>query len=396
MEPKTARVYLDHAASTPLAAEAASAMAAVPTTGNPSSVHTEGLVLRRLIDDARAKVARLLEVSADRCFFTSGATEANLLGVMGYLRAVRELVPEGVLHAVTTPIEHSSMAQALALAAEEYGVVIDTIAVDKRGIVSAEDIRVAITDRTVLVSCMWANNVLGSVQPVKAIGAAVAEVRASRNAAGLPIAFMTDAVQAARTLPVLPNAVSADILTISSHKLYGPKGAGLLTVRAGIPFRPHAAGGGQERGMRGGTENVTAIVGFGAAAELVRTRRKEDHAHATMLRKDLLAMLAERFGTKVAVLGDVSGEDAVPDVVLLQVHGTDAETLVVKLDVAGFAVSAGSACDSGKRQSASAIRAVYGDRVAKDGGIRIASGRATTVEDLRRFTDALERIIGKN
>jgi cysteine desulfurase len=370
-------------------------MAAVPTTGNPSSVHAEGLALRRLVDDARAKVARLLEVPADRCFFTSGATEANLLGVMGYLRAVRELVPEGVLHAVTTPIEHSSMAQALALAAEEYGVVIDTVAVDKRGIVSAADVRAAITDRTVLVSCMWANNVLGSVQPVKAVGALVAEVRASRNAAGLPIAFMTDAVQAARTLPVLPNAVGADILTISSHKLYGPKGAGLLTVRAGIPFRPLAAGGGQERGMRGGTENVTAIVGFGAAADLLRERRKEDHAHAAALRKELLAMLTERLGGKVTVLGDAS-DNVIPDVVFLQVQGVDAETLVVKLDVAGFAVSAGSACDSGKRQSASAVRAVYGDRVAKDGGIRIAYGRATTVDDLRRFVDALQRITGRN
>ncbi len=387
------RAYLDHAASTPLCAEAASAMAAVPTVGNPSSVHAEGLALRRLVDDARAKVARLLEVPADRCVFTSGATEANLLGVMGYIRAVRELIPDGVLHAVTTPIEHASMSQALALAAEEYGIVVDTVPVDERGVVRAEDIRAAMTDRTILVSCMWANNVFGSVQPMKAIGDVVASTRAAREAAALPLAFMTDAVQAVRTLPVAPHAVGADILTASSHKIYGPKGVGLLMVRAGTPFRPLAAGGGQERGLRGGTENVAGIVGFGAAAEVLRERRKEDRVHAESLRRAFVATLQDRLGAKVAVLGDTSGEDALPDVVFLQAYGADAETLIVKLDVAGFAVSAGSACDSGKRRSASAVRAAYGDRVARDGGIRISFGRETRVEDLLRFTDALERVI---
>lgn len=386
----TRRVYLDFAASTPLDPAVHAAMLAAPAIGNPSSLHAEGMAARRAVDAARKEVALLLEVQPGECHFTGGATEAATIGILGYLRALRQSVgADRILRALVSPLEHSCVTGALAVAERDYGVTVDILPIGKDGIVSASAVRERITPETVLVCVMSASNVLGTLQPVREIGGIVKEVRASRGTEGLPIAFMTDAVQALRTQTVLPHALGADLLIASAHKIHGPKGVGLLYKRRDLPFTSFASGGGQEAGVRGGTENVAGIVGFGAAARMLREQRATDARHAAGLRERLLRGIEARLGSRSHILGDASGAQAVPDIVFLRIDGHDAETVAVKLDVAGFAVATGSACETGTRSAPPIIRALYGDRVAKDGGIRMSYGRATTEADIDAFVDAL-------
>jgi cysteine desulfurase len=281
-------------------------------------------------------------------------------------------------------LEHASVRAALAVLEKDHGAIIDTLDVGGDGLVSVADVRTRITADTVLVAVMWVNNVFGAVQPIAEIGTAVREERDRRGTGALPILFFSDAVQAMRTEDVRPMDTGVDIMTISAHKMYGPKGAGALWMRNGVGFVPTIVGGGQESARRSGTENLPAIVGFGAAASILVDERVEDHAHALTLRKRFTEGL-KGMSKPVRILG--SDASVVPGIVYVLTGKINGDTLAVMMDAAGAAVSSGSACDAGIRGTASAVGAVLGNGT---NGIRFSFGRGTTEADIDATLEALD------
>lgn len=377
-------VYLDHAASTPIDLRVADAMdAAVRTVGNPSSVHSFGRHARTLVDEARRKVADLLDVPSGEVTFTSGATEANVTGLVGlYLAAASRA--RRPLRVLASPIEHASVNAALDLLAREHGAVIDLLPVGCGGTIDAADVHAAMRPDTAVVCVMWVNNVIGTVQPVAEIGGIVKAERARRGADGTPVAFFSDAVQALRTEDLRPGAAGVDAVGLSGHKAYGPKGVGALWLRAGTAFAPRIVGGGQESGVRAGTENVPGIVAFGTAAELLAAERDNDRDHAAALGDRFLKGLAEA-GTPADVVGDA--DLRTPGILYVSTGRKDGDVVALRLDADGVAVSSGSACDAGKRGASPVITAVRGG----GGGIRVSFGRGTTAADIDAAVPAVSK-----
>lgn len=377
--------YLDHAASNPCDPRVITVMTeALRAPGNPSSVHQAGREGRVAVDTARAAIARLLGVAPAEITFVSGATEANVTGIVGAYHAATAGRRNGPFHILTSPLEHASVRAALAVLEKDHGAIIDTLDVGGDGLVSVADVRTRITADTVLVAVMWVNNVFGAVQPIAEIGTAVREERDRRGTGALPILFFSDAVQAMRTEDVRPMDTGVDIMTISAHKMYGPKGAGALWMRNGVGFVPTIVGGGQESARRSGTENLPAIVGFGVAASVLVDERVEDHAHALTLRKRFTDGL-KGMSKSVSILG--SDASVVPGIVYVLTGKINGDTLAVMMDAAGAAVSSGSACDAGIRGTASAVGAVLGNGT---NGIRFSFGRGTTEADIDAALEALD------
>ena len=380
-------IYLDYAASNPIDPRVRTAVeAALAMTGNPSSTHSAGRTARATVDVARKSVASLLNVDPSEIIFTSGGSESNVSALVGAFLAAKHQVPAGTrLHIISTPLEHPSVSETLARLAEDEGAVIDWLPVDKAGRVSAVDVGAALTPETVLVSVMWVNNILGSIQPIADIGALVARER-GRRGKGLPILFHSDAVQAIATLPVDPAAVGVDLLSLSGHKLYGPKGIGALYLKRGLSLPSLITGGGQESGRRSGTENVPGIIGLGRAAEILVLEREADRRKGDELKLRLAAELRKR-GYNL-----LSPEDAVPTIVYAVSQKEDGDTLALKLDVAGLSVSSGAACDSGKRTASPVLLAAFGEKIALRGGFRASFGRFTTEADIDALLNALDSL----
>ncbi|HEY3171893.1 MAG TPA: cysteine desulfurase family protein, partial [Thermoanaerobaculia bacterium] len=265
-------IYLDNNASTPLDPEVREGMAAaLDLYGNPSSVHSDGRRARRAIEEAREEVALLLGARAEEIFFTSGGTEANALAILGS-------VTGGPGRVVTSAVEHPSVREPVARLSEEHGLEVVVVSPDPTGALDPERIRDAAVDGTRLLSLMAANNEYGGVYPIE-------EIAPELRARGILV--HTDAVQAAGKIPVNAGDWEVDLLSVSAHKLHGPKGVGALYVRKGLPLRAHTPGGGQERKVRGGTENTVGIVGFGVAARLARQRPAEESKAIEQLRDRL-------------------------------------------------------------------------------------------------------------
>ncbi len=365
------KCYLDHNATTPLAAPVREAMLACMEglPGNPSSTHQFGRARRALVDRAREQVAQLVGVQPAQVIFTSGGTESNNLA----LHAVTAGETPGRL-AVST-IEHPSVLEK-AQQLEAAGWRVDWLAVDAQCQVTAQALEAGIRPGTRLVSVMMANNETGALQDI----AAIAE---RARAAG---AIMhTDAVQAVGKLPVEFAATGAQLMSLSAHKIYGPQGVGALICDKALELTPMQYGGGQERGMRAGTENVAAIVGFGVAAELAVQRLAEDSARMRALREALERGLA-RF-PQVTVFAQQAPR--LPNTVQLAVAGIDGETLLMQLDRAGIAVSSGSACSSGKDEPSHVLLAMGIDAEVARGAIRVSLGRETTQQDIDALLDRI-------
>lgn len=377
--------YFDYAASAPLDPRAKAAMdAAAAMTGNPSSLHAEGRAVRAVLDRSRADVARLFGVPEGRVTFTSGATEANAVAVLGTLRAIRRAAPAKALRVIASPFEHASVAEALTVAARDLGVTVDLLPSGADGRIAAADVASRLGDDVVLVAVMWVNNVLGSVQPVGDVGRAVAAARSARGAAGLPIFLMSDAVQAVGSQLVLPREAGVDLLTASAHKLGGPKGVGVLVAREGVPFEPLIVGGGQESGKRHGTENVAGIAGFAAIAAALAGERADVTGRLAALRATFDKALAESVPK-----AEVVAPGGVPHIAFLRIRGMSGDEAALRLDAMGFSVSAGSACDSGKRKPPRALVAAVGEQVAAKGGVRVSFRRETGEDDVRALAEAL-------
>jgi cysteine desulfurase len=328
------RHYFDHNATTPVAPQVLDAMTDVLRLGygNASSIHREGQHARQLLENARRTVAAKLAADRAGIVFTSGGTEANNLAILGLVRGL-----DGARrHVITTAIEHPSVLEACRQL-EREGVSLSVIPVDRTGRVAAADVLAAIREETVLVTVMHANNEVGTLQPLGEIAAAVRQARES----GRPIWFHSDGVQAFGKVPVDVGALGVDLYSVSSHKIYAPKGTGVLWVRKGIPLRGIAFGGRHERERRAGTENVAGAVALARATELTGFA---DGRHLSRLR-DLFE------DTVLAELPDaeVNGDPAqrLPNVSNLLIPGVAGESMVIALDLKGFAVSSGAACSSG-------------------------------------------------
>jgi cysteine desulfurase len=378
------RVYLDWNATAPLRPEARVAMvAALDLVGNPSSIHGEGQAARRVVEEAREQVAALVGADPKLVTFTSGGTEANNLALNPALQAGTDKAPrERLLISATEHVSVRAGGQFAAGAVEEIPVtaagVLDGDVLGKRLAVLAAE------GRRVLVSVMLANNETGVVQPIPEIAARVHE------AGGL---FHVDAVQAAGRISCDINVLGADLLTLSAHKLGGPKGAGALIRRdeaLHLP-QPLMRGGGQERGLRAGTENVAAIAGFGAASDAARQALEAEGCRMTALRERLETGL-KAATPKAIIFGAESPR--VPNTTLVAVRGMRAETAVIALDLAGFAVSSGAACSSGKVQASHVLAAMGAPEDLARSGVRISLGRDTAETDIDRFIKAWINVAG--
>jgi len=370
-----ARVYLDWNATTPLRPEARAAMAlAWDISGNPSSVHAEGREARRLVEDARAIVARAVGGQPQNVVFTSGGTEANSLALTPGFRRGGGMAVQRLL---VSAIEHTSVLAGGRFPAD----MIHTIGVTRSGIVDLERLRAMLGDNPpALVSVMLANNETGAIQPV----AEVAEVVHATG--GL---LHVDAIQAFCKIPFDLASTGADLLTLSAHKLSGPKGAGAVVLAEGLSgFEPLLRGGGQEQGRRAGTENVAAIAGFGAATKAAMAAREADAVRLGGLRDRLETGLRQSPGA-IVFSDDVK---RLPNTVLFTVPGLKAETAVIGFDLAGIGVSSGSACSSGKVQPSHVLQAMGFDPELAQGAVRLSMGWSTSETDIESALEAWRKL----
>lgn len=370
-------VYLDHNATTHLDPRVLEAMLPYLSgpSANASSLHRYGRIARDAVEQARVQVATLVGCEAKEIVWTSGGTEANNLALKG---ATAGAPPARVLYGAT---DHPAVMEAAeSLAASGWGV--EAIAVDAHGVIRFDAFDAQLARGAVrLVSAMRANNETGTIQDV-------ARVAQRAHAAG---ALMhVDAVQAAGKIAVDVNALDCDLLSLSAHKIHGPKGAGALVVRSHVELHAIQHGGAQERGLRGGTENVAGIVGFGAAAELARSELDARGAHMLALRERLEAGLRARPDTLIFAAGALQ---RLPNTLQFRIHGWDGEALLMALDRKGFAVSSGSACASGSGEPSHVLLALGHDRVTAKGAIRVSLGQDNTPADVDGFLAALHAII---
>ena len=377
----TMRIYLDHNATTPVAPEVADAMAtALRTTfGNPSSLHRHGQEAKTALDEARTAVARLLGAAPTEIVFTSGGSESDNLAIRG---AAVALAGGKRRHLVASAIEHEAVLQTLK-ALSKQGWTTTLVRVDASGVVTPEQLADAITDRTALVSVMHANNEIGTIQPI----ADLARLAHARGAV-----FHTDAVQSVGKLPVDVRALDIDLLSLSAHKLNGPKGVGALWVRRGTRLTSQTTGGKQERNRRAGTENVPAIVGLGAAA-----RRALDKGLAET---DRVAALRDRLerGILAGVPGTVvNGDPArrVPNTCNISFDRVEAESLLIALDLDDVAVSTGSACSSGTLEPSHVLRAMGLSPHRTQNSIRFSLGFGNTVDEVDGVIAMLPGIVSR-
>lgn len=366
---------MDHAATTPVHPDVRAAMMPFleEQFGNPSSIHRYGRDVRAAIDSARDTVAAALNCDPARIVFTSGGTEADNTAVLGVALAMQD---KGK-HVVTTAIEHSAVLDACAYL-ETLGFDVTRVPVDEMGMVRVEDVEQALTEDTVLISVMYANNEVGTVQPVAEIG----QLARERD-----IFFHTDAVQAFGVLPIDPGALSADLVTLSSHKINGPKGVGALYVGRKVPLTARLHGGSQERKHRPGTENVPGIVGFGKAVEITAAKVEEKRENMLSLRQAMINVWQEA-GIPFTVNGHPTS--VVPQILNVSFPGVDTETLLITLDLAGVACASGSACMSGSFQASHVLEAMRLPPEVTASAVRFSFGRGNSVDEV---TEAAEKVV---
>jgi cysteine desulfurase len=375
------RIYLDYNATTPVDSSVLAAMLPyfAENFGNASSIHSPGQRARGAVDAARASVAALLGAKPSEIVFTSGGTESDNLALFGVVAASQE--PRR--HMITTAIEHHAVLNA-AQALEKLGVEVTSIPVGREAIADPEDIRRALRPETILISVMHANNELGTIQPIEEIG---------RIAAAADVLFHCDAVQTAGKLPLDVNRLGVDLLSISAHKIYGPKGVGALYVRSGTPLEPQFHGGHHERDRRPGTENVPGIVGLGKAADLARKNLMTDCARITSLRNRLEdALLATCGGARV----NGNRAQRVSNTSNISFHAAGGEALVIALDLQGIACSTGAACSSGAVGPSHVLLASGLSPDEARSSLRFSLGRTTTAEEIDQaiavIPQAVERL----
>jgi len=373
-------IYLDHAATTPVHPEALEAMMPYLTTqfGNPSTLYAFGSNARQAVEDARAKVAALIGAEPSEIYFTSGATEADNWAIVGAALAHES---KG-RHTITSAVEHHAVLGTCEFL-KKHGYQLTVVPVDADGIVNPQDVLSAITDRTVLISVMHANNEIGVIEPIAEIGAIAREKG---------ILFHTDATQSIGKIPVDVNELNVDMLSLSSHKIYGPKGVGALYVRKGVRILPYMHGGGQESKKRAGTHNVPGIVGLGKAAEIAQATASAEAARLTALRDRLIDGILTRI-PDCRLNGHRTKR--LPNNVNVSIEGVEGESMILQLDAAGICVSSGSACTSGDLSASHVLLALGLPHELAHGSLRLTLGRENTDAEVDKVLQVLPGIVSK-
>jgi len=379
------RVYLDHSATTPIDKRVVEAMLPYLTEkfGNASSVHMFGQEVRAAVDRARREVASLIGARANEIVFVSGGTEANNLAIRGLC----ETHDSSNGHLITSAIEHPSV-RGICEFLEKQGWEVTRLPVYDDGIVRVADVQAALRPTTVLVSVMFANNEIGTIQPVSEIGALVREARTHNP----QLRFHTDAVQAAGRIALDVEALGCDLLSLSAHKLYAPQGIGALYVRRGVRLVTQNVGGHQERERRAGTEGVPNIVAFGAAASLAREELDRRNEHTKRLRDRFESAISERV-TDIVLNGNP--DKRLSHLSNISFRFIEGEGLLISLDLQGVAVSTGSACSSGTLEPSPVIRALGRNEELARGAIRFSFGKDNTEEDVDYVLEVLPRVVKK-
>jgi len=361
------RIYMDHAATTPMAPEVIEAMhtAFVEIFGNASSLHQPGLEARAALEESREKVAGLIGAEAEEVYFTSGGTESDNWAIKGVAFRNRDRGR----HIITTSIEHPAILEPCRYL-ERQGFEVTYLPVTREGFVEIDALKSAIRDDTILISMMHANNEIGTIQPI---------AEASEIARGRRIAFHTDAVQTVGKIPAKVDDLGVDLLSISSHKLHGPKGVGALYIRKGTSIEPMILGGGHEQGMRSGTENVPGIVGLATAASLAENNLEEDMVRLAGMRDRLADFVLERVEDSWV---NGSRKKRLPHNLNLGFSYIEGEALLLRLDAEGIAVSTGSACSSKKTVASHVLTAIGLKPEEAHGSLRITLGRENTDEEI--------------
>lgn len=376
-------MYLDYAATTPVDGRVFEAMRPFfsETFGNPSSIHRFGQRAEAAVDEAHETVAAVLNCRPDEIVFTSCGSESDNLALRGAALAVREQT--GADRILTSRAEHPAVSKTAADLEKHYGFRLEWLPVDEYGRVLPETVAQALDEKTALVSVMYANNEIGTVNPIAGI-AAVCRARG--------VLFHTDAVQAAAYLPVDVQALGVDLLSLGAHKFYGPKGVGALYVRRGTPLLPQLTGGGQEGGRRAGTSNVPYIVGLAEALRLTAQERQARAAHVRPLRDHLIGAVLESV-PEARLTGHPS--ERLPNHASFVFHHADGNTLLQLLDAAGFACSSGSACKTGNPEPSEVMTALGLPREWGLGSLRVTLGAGTTADQVEAFLAALPALVEK-
>ncbi len=375
------RIYFDHNATTPVHPEALKAMLPFlgATYGNPSSIHFLGREARAALDDARERVAKLLGAKPGEIVFTGSGTEADNHAIAGAVGALKGEVG----HIVTSPVEHHAVLHTCEHLRQHGGVDVTVLPVNGDGVVNPDDVRRAIRDDTALVSVMWANNETGALQPVREIGAICRE---------RGVLFHTDAVQAFGKVPVSVSDVPVDLLSISGHKVYGPKGVGALWIRPRVKIESLLHGGSHENDRRAGTENVAGIVGFVRAAEITTSRVETEDVRLRALTERLWQGLSTRIER---VRRNGPADRRVANTLNVSFAGCKSDALLMSLDLEGIAVSSGSACAVGSLKPSGVLLAMgLGEELA-NAAVRFSLGAATTEADVDAVVEAMPAIVAR-
>ena len=375
-------VYLDHAATTPVDPQVVEAMLPYFSQkyGNPSSIYALGREAADALDSAHRTVAEILHAQPREIVFTSGGTESDNLAIRGVAFAQRK---RGKNHIITSPIEHHAVGHTVEQLAKEFGFEVTMVPVDRYGLVDPDDVGRAITERTALVTIMYANNEVGTIEPLPEIAALTREK-------GVP--FHTDAVQAGGSLDLDVDRLGVDLLSLSAHKFYGPKGVGVLYVRRHTPLLPMQTGGAHERNRRAGTENVAGIVGLATALRLAHEEREQHNAHLSGLRDRLIEGLLSGI-PDVELTGHPTNR--LPNSASFVFHGIEGEAILLNLDLQGVAASSGSACTSASLEPSHVLLAMQLPVEVCHGSLRLTLGKDNTAEDVDYVVSILPGIVEK-
>lgn len=375
------RVYMDYSATTPVDPEVAALMMTYYTEkfGNPSSIHGFGREAKQALENARTQVAELIGAKPEEIIFTSGGTESDNLAILG----IAEASAKKGKHIITSAIEHHAVLDTCEHLVK-LGYELTVVPVNEEGLVSVEEVAKAIRPDTILITIMHANNEVGTIQPIAEIGKLAKEHK---------IPFHVDAVQSLGKIPVKVDELNVDLLTISGHKIYGPKGIGALYVRKGVRIMPRTHGGGQEKKRRPGTENTPGIIGFGKACELASGRMAAEAEHLLELRDRLMSGILERINY-VKVNGP-QGESRLPNNVNVSIQFIEGEALLLSLDMAGIGASSGSACTSGSLDPSHVLLAMGIPHEIAHGSLRFSLGRQNTAEEVDYVLEQLPKIVDR-
>src|SRR4030042_2029516 len=390
------RIYLDYASTTPLDPRVVSSMMPYFSQkyGNPMSLHSFGKEAREALEKSREQTADFFRCDPNEIIFTSGATESNNFAIKGAALAFASHSSKKIKpHIITTQFEHSCVLASCKKLEEQGMADVTYIPVKKDGVIEINDIKKEIQDNTILISVMYVNNEIGTIQPMKEIGRLIKNINAAREKKNLrKILFHTDAVQAVNYLDCKVDNLGVDLLTASAHKIYGPKGVGCLYIRRNTPIRRIQDGGAHEAGLRAGTSNVPEIVGFGAALALTEGERRRNYKIVEKMRDHLIARIMKEIkGVKL----NGSKIKRIPNNLNLTVKDVEGEGMLLGLDIKGVAVSTGSACSAGDLRPYHVLMAIGVSEEESHGSLRVTLGKYTTKQEVDYFLNSLKEVIAR-